>query len=409
MQQLRWFLFSLLVPIGAHALELTDGIELKGSYINDALAKVAGSGRRGGVDEGLLSAGLQFDLCKLVKWDGAVFFASAYYIHGASLTQKYVHDLNYVSSIDAYDTVRLNEVWLEQKLFEERFSIKAGLLVSDTDFADCETGDMFVNSVFGQPAVYGVNANGPTYPLSSPAVRLQWRITPQWSVKAGAYSGAVGQQDRSNRHGARFRFDSQPGGFYFGEVEHDYGEALPASIKVGGYYNNGLQDDFSNAGKRERGLEAVYGIFEQTLYRPNRPTGKDASKDASKDRCKSDDEDKKEPGLRLFLEVGDAGPEDRTLVAWETEVGIVAQGLLFGREHDRLGLAFGLTHLGKDVAFVDGERVTAHHESMIEATYQVEVREHLSLQPDVQVVFNPGAATRAATAVVVGLRATLSF
>jgi carbohydrate-selective porin OprB len=235
-------------------------------------------------------------------------------------------------------------------------------------------------------------------------VRLQWKITPQWSVRGGAYSGAVGQQDRTNRHGTRFRFESESGGFYFGEIEHDYGDALPGSIKVGGYYNNGLQDDFSDAGKRERGLGAFYGIVEQAIYRPPKPAGKSAP-----DRDSKPDDDEKEPGIHLFLEVGDGGPEDRTLVAWETELGIVAQGMLFGREHDRFGLAFGLTHLGKDVAFVDGERVTAHHESMIEATYQFEVQKHLLLQPDVQVIFNPGAATRAATAVVVGLRAVLSF
>jgi porin len=265
---------------------------------------------------------------------------------------------------------------------------------------------MFVNSVIGQPATYGVSANGPTYPLSAPGVRLQWKPASQWSVRLGAYSGAVGSENGTNRHGTRFRFDSESGGFYFGELQREYGEALLGRVKLGGFYTNGLLDDRSSeAGNRERGLGALYATVEQTVYRPPAPAGKDAKERPSK----PGEEDEKTPGVSVFARLSHAMPEDRALVAWGAELGVVAQGMLFGRERDSIGLAFCQTHLGKDVNYIDNDRVSAHHESILEATYQLGLHKQFALQPAAQIIFNPGAAARVSTAVVIGLRATLSF
>jgi hypothetical protein len=222
----------------------------------------------------------------------------------------------------------------------------------------------------------------------------------------------VGEEDRTNRHGTRFRFESESGGFYFGELRRDYGETLPGTVKLGGFYTNGLINDFSTGSEhRERGLGALYGSIEQTLYRPPKPAGKDGAerKPTPADDDNDDDDSPKEPGVRLFMRLSHALPEDRALVAWGAELGVVARGMFFGREDDCLGLAFCQTQLGKDVHYIDSERVAAHHESILEATYQLALNKRLILQPDAQVIFNPGAAARASTVVVLGLRATLSF
>jgi len=85
------------------------GIIFLFSYIGEGLANISGGFRRGGVYEGLLTLGISLDLEKLVNWKGGTFFTSMLYPHGESLTDRYVHDLNRVSNIDAYDSMRLYE------------------------------------------------------------------------------------------------------------------------------------------------------------------------------------------------------------------------------------------------------------------------------------------------------------
>ncbi len=48
-------------------------------------------------------------------------------------------------------------------------------------------------------------------------------------------------------------------------------------------------------------------------------------------------------------------------------------------------------------------------ETVVEATYQATVTPWLTVQPDLQVIFNPANAVTRATATVVGVRAVVTF
>ena len=65
--------------------------------------------------------------------------------------------------------------------------------------------------------------------------------------------------------------------------------------------------------------------------------------------------------------------------------------------------------LSTDLQDSDGLALESHHETILELSYQAVVNSWLTLQPDLQYVFNPGAVGHQQNAVVAGLRFTVNF
>ena len=352
------------------------------------------------------------NLEKLVRWPGATFYADALLPHGPSLTDRYTHDLNVVSNIDAYDSPRLDEIWLEQKLFGDALSLRLGELAIDTEFFISESGTLFLNSCFGAPPIIGANFNAPAYPLAAPGVRLEWKITPSVLVRAGAFSGDPGDSQRTNTHGGRISFTDKTGLLTLAEAVYQTGAGvkdtpeagLPGTFKLGGFYHSGEFADVSNNGATHRGIAGVYAVVDQALYREST-----ASRTSAKDAKTTADSADAEQGLNFFTRGGTALPEDRNLVTGYLEAGLTYKGLLPGRDSDTLGCACTCTCISRDARGDAGEALTSHHETVLEASYQAAITDWLTVQPDFQYIIRPGATGRLPNATVIGARFTLSF
>src|SRR5690242_3620518 len=115
---------SSLGPVGdlwgaRTALEKA-GVTLSLTYIGETLGNSSGGLRRGTIYEGRLDAQFDADLEKLIGWSGATFHTNAYQIHGHGLTRYYLGNLMTASGIEALPSTRLYELWLEQKLFNDK-------------------------------------------------------------------------------------------------------------------------------------------------------------------------------------------------------------------------------------------------------------------------------------------------
>lgn len=91
------------------------------------------------------------------------------------------------------------------------------------------------------------------------------------------------------------------------------------------------------------------------------------------------------------------------------DAGLNYQGILAHRDKDIFGLGFSYVRLKHGPVNDTGPETLTNHEAVLEATYQLALGEHVSLQPDLQFIFNPGAVESAATAVVAGLRLNIRF
>jgi porin len=102
-------------------------------------------------------------------------------------------------------------------------------------------------------------------------------------------------------------------------------------------------------------------------------------------------------------------PEDRNPVTFYFDAGLNYTGLLPGRDKDVLGVAFSYERLSPELRQSNGDPVPSHHEHVLEATYLWNLNDHVSVQPDLQYIFNPGAVGTIPNAFVAGLRFGINF
>lgn len=161
---------------------------------------------------------------------------------------------------------------------------------------------------------------------------------------------------------------------------------MSGTYKLGGFYHTA---DFKNLDgvSQHRGDYAFYVIADQEVWhKPGVP-----------DR-----------GLKLFGRIG-AAPDDRNTVSFYCEGGLNYQGLVPSRDRDIFGIGVSYTQISANLLDESGSPAPSHHETILEITYQTVINNWLSVQPDFQCVFNPGATASLPTALIAGVRFNISF
>jgi porin len=234
-------------------------------------------------------------------------------------------------------------------------------------------------------------------------VRLRVEPTESFFVQAAVYDG---NPDRSES-GAEITLDPEEGalvyfegGFKLNQRKMDTG--LPGTYKVGGWYHS---DDFYDnydtvlsfaglgAGPTvHSGNYGIYATADQMLYR------------------EQDAQDAAKQGMGAFARAGYA-PEDRNLVEWALDGGLVYRGLIPSRDYDSLGLTAAWMWMSSDLA--SGQRAVnalapgtfkpVDYEGLVELTYKAQLTAWWTLQPSVQRVIQPGGSSvhRDAWAIIV--------
>ncbi|MDQ6909127.1 MAG: carbohydrate porin, partial [Chloroflexota bacterium] len=363
----------------------------KAIYVGEFLGNVSGGLDQGAIYEGYLKVGFALNLEKLLGWDDTVFYANLLAPHGDSLSAKFVGDLNVVSNIDAYDSLRIFKLFVQRNFGDGRFTIRLGIIAADKDFFVSQGAGLFLNSGFGTFPVIGQNLVAPIYPVSAPGIRLTWSPAQALSFRAALFSGDVGSAS-SSRHGTRWNFSGKNGAAAFleGAWTTTLAGDLPGTYKLGAFYDSKSFSDLR--GRRSHaGDYGLYVIGDQQLWRV-RPLSGDTSTQ----------------GLAIFGRIAVA-PPDRNLVDLDAEAGVTYTGLLPRRPDDVLSLGVLYSRISPDARVEGGRRFESNHEAVLEISYQAAIHRWLTLQPDFQYIVNPGAVRHTPNAVVAGLRCILSF
>jgi porin len=362
----------------------------KFNYVGELFGNLSGGIKPGAIYEGYVKIGLAVNLEKLLGWQNTVLYANLFYPHGNSLSQEFVGDLNVVSNIDTYDSLRIFKLFLQTNCLDDRLTLRLGIMAVDKDFFASEGAGLFINSGFGAFPVIGQNLVAPIYPVSAPGFRVTWSPTKAVILRAAVFSGNVGTGS-SNRNGTQFDFSGRNGIGLFDEVAWKtrlVGD-LPGAYKLGGFYNSETFDDLRHTGTHH-GNYGLYLIGDQQLWREG--TSESAAAQ----------------GLAAFGRFAIAPPE-RSLVVFDTEAGVNYTGLFPGRDSDILGAGFIYSRISHDARTDAGAPLTSHHEAVIEFSYQAPLTSVLTIQPDIQYIVNPGAVRPAHDAIVAGMRFALAF
>jgi porin len=394
------------------------GLRLGVTETSEVLGNFTGGRHRGVIYEGLtdLNADIDFRPSLHVRGD---LFARAYQIHGRGLTTT-IGNLNEISGIEAAATTRLAELWYEQR-FEHWLRIRIGQQTIGNEFLSPESARLLVNGAFGWPTLPSLDlpSGGPGFPLGTPAIRA--RIDPFEGLTLftalfnGDPTGAgVGGSQLADASGTAFRIGD--GAFFITELRYNPESSdKNGTYRFGGWYNserfrdlrfatNGLplaSPASSGQGRLHEGDYSLYAIVDQPfLY-----------------------DEKSHTSFSVFARAMGA-PSDRNLIDFSADAGIAYKGP-FGRADDQVGLAVAYVRVGNAargfdadlVSFTGLPRPIRSGETVLEATYRLQLTPWWQLQPDFQYVFNPGGGVpslsnpmrRVGDAAVFGLRTAITF
>ena len=394
------------------------GIGLGGFYVGEAFTNTGGI-KQGGKYDGVLTLYLDADLKKMGLWKGLCLSASAFQIHGQSITADNIGSLMPVSNLEATPATRLFELWLEQHMFDSVLAVKFGQLAADQEFILSNSYSYFLNGTFGWPSIaaHDLPGGGPAYPLATPGVRVAIRPNDQFKLMIGAYNGdpanpncANDNPQACNSNGLDFSLDSPALLMIEGSYKYNRSGQLPGTIKVGGWNHFGSfpdqrldSDDLPiaatlNPGRPIDGDWGIYSIIDQLVWRS--PGSEDAK------------------GIGLFGRIIGA-PSAQNLVDFYAEGGITFSGMIPHRADDSLGIGFAYTGISDRVHGFDlhaGLPVAQTHEAVLEICYTAQLKPGWKLQPDLQYSWQPGGNVpdpsgngAVENAAVVGVRTTINF
>jgi len=411
---------------GLRAALADQGIAISAAYTAEVFANVQGGIKRGATYDGLLLPQVDIDLNKLIGWQGASFRVSMIQGHGPSLSQGWVGSLMGVSNTVAIPpATRLYNLWLQQNLFDDVLSVRVGVMNVDAEFMTSQTASLFMNSTFGWPAWTGFDlpGGGPAYPLSSPGVRVKLQQAPEGAYfQTAMFSGDPTGHDGSNSLSTPIPSGTvlalTGGAFIIAEAGYAVNQAKdakgpPMAFKLGGWYHtsNRFQDQrldtlgISLASPASNGIPreysdnwGFYGIADTSLYQTE------------------------SGGLSGFVRIA-GGPGDRNLISLYVDGGLTYKGLIPGRDDDTAGIAAGYARIGNNARGLDRDTQVfgdpffpvRNQEVVLELSYQIALTPWLTLQPDLQAIFNPGGHVQnpdgsiRRNALVLGLRSALTF
>jgi len=357
----------------------------------------------GGVKTGyrwnqLLDFGADIDLEKLGGWKGARIMAQGHWVQNSRRTgsfSDYTGASIPISGIAAHDHLRVYNLYYRQAWMEDAFVFKIGQIAADEDFMLSEYASLFANSSFGAMPSQVDRPVFPIWPVAAPGLYLKVQPSKPFFFQAGIYHGDAGQ-DTDTNHGFDWTEETPVSAAVFCESGLHYSlRGHAATTRLGGTYHSGDHTDYAlvNAGYPnavDQGFYSVYAIQDLALIlKANGSTA-----------------------LGMFWRGGIKPEPNRNLVAGYTDAGLNWFGPLPGRAEDIAGIGVGITRFGREYCKTTGPAGVATGENTVELAYKAQITRWLSLQADVQWLFNPALSPLSGsreTATVIGMRAQLSF
>ena len=361
------------------------GYEFTFEYTAEAISNISGGIKTGSVYNGLGYSAVDIDGETALGWVGTSIRFSALWTHGASPAQHIGDELT-VSNIDAYDSLRLYEVYIEKDF--GKLNLRMGNLLADEEFVGAVYGGPLFSAVFGQPAFWSANTlnTGPAFNVPGLGLRLRYNFNEATYFQAGIYDGDTFDDTSGNpsinQHGTHFTLGNGQGWTSLYEIGcngfnmvEDAG--LPGWYRAGAWYHSTEFD--KHDGSKGEGNGGIYAAIDQMVVR--------------------EDEDQ---GLGIFSRLG-VGERDRSRFHWVLDTGLSYTGLFSSRDEDVATLGFAYGKHSSEITTVKS------HESVLELTYNYQLSPTFYIQPDIQWINHPSGDDTVGDGWAIGLRVGLAF
>lgn len=202
------------------------------------------------------SIDVTLDMDSLFGWSGMTIYAQHKSFSGRNGSGEGAFMQNY-SNIDADRFRALGEVFVEQRLWQDRMRVKAGRLDFNTEFAATDNGGSFLNSSMGfSPSI----AAAPTFPLPTAGVNVVLTPRENTTVALGNFNGLDGAPAATGST-SRFQIAQASHAWSFGDNAGRAG--------IGAYRHTGLFNaitDEDGADPSVNGVRGWFGTLDQTVW-----------------------------------------------------------------------------------------------------------------------------------------------
>ena len=404
------------------------GVEISASYTNNIAGNPVGGNSAGFTYTDNVSFGLQLNFEELIGWKGLTIDVSGLNRAGSSLSQNNIGNQFTVQQVYGGQTVMFYALLFEQKLLDDKISIKAGRFSAGDDFASSPIYWLYMNNgIDGNPQALPVNTCFSAYPWAVWAARLRVDPTPECNAMVGAYqvsNRVFGHPeyhglDWSIRQGDGVLLISQIGWtpeFFKRPVEKAAAadgksvvetkarsegktfkavspetemKGLPGHYWVGGYYSPW---NFAQFGTTDTASNS-YGFYlhaDQMVWQES--PGSDQ-------------------GLTLWTSMVLSPQQNIAKLPFQANAGVVYKGLVPTRDQDYtlFGLVYGKFSNNYARTVEAAGNGYPQYEMVLEWGYRVNFTKFAYVQPDLQWVINPGGTGRIPNALVLGAQMSVVF
>jgi porin len=373
------------------------------AYVEHSLSNVRGGTVSRFNTAGQFTAGLQFDMEKLTGFIPGTVQVTAVRRHGDSFNAESGLNLlvNPLSIQGRGQTWRFSQMWYRTSI--GKLNIKAGRMFLNEDFNQSRCD--FVSGYF----CLGDNTRAysniwPTSPVSQWAIRLQYPIAKDLTIKTAVYQYNPKNLDMTRNFYVGFK--GATGVLLPSEIVYTpkLGGKLPGTYTVGFYYSNAPQNDpvLNTRGQLRllHGGTAMIRDNEWGIYFDGRQQLTKPNKDGSN-------------ALSIFLNASLASQQSTTNRS-AISLGMNYTGILPGRPRDEVGLAVGKGRLNDRVteaariATANGKPTAVRtNEYVVEAYYGINLAPGFTFQPDAQFIFDPAGDPSRRNAILLGFKTSV--
>lgn len=389
----------------------SSGIEVFGFYNSILNGNVSGGihpNHATYVDDAWL--GFKFDLEKLVSWKGGLFVVSGINRNGDDLTTRYVGSIFSTQQSVGGQRPFLYQVYLQQKLWDNRLTAKLGRFSASDDFNGSPLYGYSVNNgIDGDIRNVLFDTRFSAYPFAVWSAVLLYDPTPEFNVKLGVFqtsddmfenddNGLNWGIEGSDGYTAIAQFGWSPQFFqqpvYSAPRDSKRPEVSSMKGYPGHYWIGFTYSEWDLYPRFGGGFEnRSYGFYvhaDQMVYQE--ASGSDQ-------------------GLTAFVASGYYPQTEIAIVPFQVNVGLNHKGLFPGRDRDHTMLHFIYGDISRDYAR-SVRRPGGHlaeSEKVLEVAHRFQLTPWSYFQPDIQYVIDPGGTGDIPDAVVIGAQMGFTF
>lgn len=380
---------GMLGQVSSEAIDwLADrGIQLFGWYMISLQGNTVGGLDKAFRYTGLLDFGMDLDLETMAQVKGLWIHVSGSWTSGKNLTTD-VGAFAPVNAVYSGATIRLFEMYVEERILDDRLSIRAGRISVGWEYGlEYDYFTKYMSAAF-RLNVFALDASDPNFsviPFSNWGARIRWTPNENWRVQASWMNGFPRDFSDDNKHGVDFTLKPTKGSFFILEGSYQWVPTkpqrkkhpgrLPGRVTFGGYYDTGTFERLDDSGGTDQVLGKAYVIVRQKLWEPQ----------LASDR-----------GIVVWTAASVGGRQSIIPLPYFWSGGVVWSGPFRRLVGDELALGFASQFFSNALADQSVETV-------LEAAYSFNVTTWLTIMPDVQYIIRPSGMKSIDNALLAGV------